>query len=427
MVKVGQMLKVLESFYRKLEASEPKDLWIAISGGMDSVLLLQHSVKLKESGKIPGFRGIKALHINHGLRGEESNGDEAFVRSLCDSLEIPLEIRRLIWLEGQKPSQAACRKKREAIYHELVGDHWLALGHHSDDLAETIFLRLLRGTGARGIAPMQAIQRNRLRPFLEISRADIYREVQALEFAWREDSSNGKLHYERNWVRHEIFPALEKRRPGFSRRLIAFAEETHALAVNEPKLIVPRVSFYEEGALFRTEDLAALPASQIHSLFPYNRHHTAELKNFFQSHSGKYELPGMLLWNSCGLLLAWKGKAFRSPKFAGSKQSFLSLLGKWSLSEPSGEITMRRYQRGENSKWKAKLITCRVPAFFRTEIPVLKCAREETILVPRNLGRSYDFTISGGAGSFEPSAMAQCLASELHFQFGDKRAALPSK
>src|SRR5690606_16762424 len=120
----------------------------------------------------------------------------------------------------EKPSQALCREKRQAFFDKYLGENdRLFLAHHLDDQAETLLLRLMRGSGIHGLKGMAAANGKKVRPLLKVSREEILAAARDWKLSWREDSSNRSLKYERNWVRHEVLPLLESRRPGVARRI----------------------------------------------------------------------------------------------------------------------------------------------------------------------------------------------------------------
>src|SRR5882672_2524858 len=195
-------------------ASPGAHLVVGLSGGMDSVALLSVLVRLAPDMAF----SLRAVHVDHGI--SPNSGDWArFCSSLCARLAIPLQVEaveispfRALGLEG------AARKARYEALSRIDAD-FLVLAQHRDDQAETLLLRLLRGAGLRGLAamsPMRALAGSRakvLRPLLAVPRAEIevYAREQGLE--WIEDESNADTVRQRNFIRHEIVPALEAQFP----------------------------------------------------------------------------------------------------------------------------------------------------------------------------------------------------------------------
>ncbi|MBI1906204.1 MAG: tRNA lysidine(34) synthetase TilS [Rhodocyclales bacterium] len=187
-------------------------LCVALSGGVDSVVLLHALHELRERF---GY-ALSAAHVHHGL---SPNADAwlHFCQRLCAALGVSLDAKRVsVTLDHPSGIEASARSARHAALNEVEAD-WLVFGHHLDDQAETLLFRLLRGAGVRGAAamvPIEAGAPGRLRPLLTVSRADIlaYAQVQRLE--WIEDESNLDQAYTRNHLRHAVFPLLERAFPG---------------------------------------------------------------------------------------------------------------------------------------------------------------------------------------------------------------------
>lgn len=194
----------------------PARLLAGISGGADSVALLH---LLRERGV-----QVIAVHVNHGLRGEASDGDEAFVRGLCGRWEVPLLTYRAE--PPANPGEEWARQARYAFFRqaaEETGVRAIALAHHRDDQAETLLLHLLRGSGLTGLQGMAAdttVEGLRiLRPLLGFSREELRALLTDIGQLWREDASNADPRYLRNALRSEVLPKLEALIPGAAARL----------------------------------------------------------------------------------------------------------------------------------------------------------------------------------------------------------------
>jgi tRNA(Ile)-lysidine synthase len=183
---------------------------VALSGGADSVCLLHLLHELA-----PGW-GLKlwALHLNHGLRGAESDADERFCRELAARLGVEF-VAEQAQLEGTGENlEQAAREARAAFFERQkasLGLDRIATGHTRSDQAETVLFRLLRGTGTPGLAAIRPVDaRGRVRPLIEVSRADVRGFLEAAGIAWREDSSNQSRAFARNRIRLELLPQLER-------------------------------------------------------------------------------------------------------------------------------------------------------------------------------------------------------------------------
>lgn len=198
----------------------PHRLLAGISGGADSTALL-HLL-------LCGGYDVTAVHVNHGLRGEASDGDEAFVRQLCDKLGVPLMVYRAE--PPENPGEDWARQARMGFFREamqVTGAEALALAHHRDDQAETLLMHLLRGAGLTGLCGMQpdaVVDGLRIvRPLLGYSRQELQQLLMEAGLSWREDASNADRRYLRNALRLDVLPMLEHLIPGAAERLAVTA------------------------------------------------------------------------------------------------------------------------------------------------------------------------------------------------------------
>lgn len=156
----------------------------AVSGGADSVALLFAMYLLRDKLDIR----LEAAHFNHHLRGEESDGDEAFVREFCGRYDIPLHVGSAEVRPGKKGLEAAARDARYAFLRSLNGK--IATAHTADDNAETVIMRMIRGTGLKGLGAIAPVSGNVIRPMLLINRQEVEKFLLAWGLPHREDSSN---------------------------------------------------------------------------------------------------------------------------------------------------------------------------------------------------------------------------------------------
>ncbi len=198
-------------------------LWIALSGGLDSTLLLHVAACC-----FPRSPDLRAVHVNHQLQ-VNSEQSEQFCRRVCEALGIELLVRRVdVRAEraegGAGGIEEAARHARYAAFEEILesGD-LLLMAHHADDQAETVLFRLLRGTGVRGLAGMpreRSLGAGRLvRPLLEFDRARLSQWANEAGLEWVEDPSNADERFDRNFLRQTILPELKERWPGLNARL----------------------------------------------------------------------------------------------------------------------------------------------------------------------------------------------------------------
>jgi tRNA(Ile)-lysidine synthase len=220
-----------------------------------------------------GFE-VAAAHFDHGLRGEESDGDREFCRDFCErrGIEFRCECCRSLTSAGNLENRA-----RELRYRWLneQREHYLALGyspvwlvtaHHLGDQCETVLLHLLRGSGTSGLAAMREQGGNLLRPMLSLSRTEIEEYLANAQLGWREDSSNFGTDYTRNRLRLQIIPQLEELNPRLPEALaqtaeIAAAEDDFLAALTEAKIQEKMLREGSEQVVYPLADFLAEPVA----------------------------------------------------------------------------------------------------------------------------------------------------------------------
>jgi tRNA(Ile)-lysidine synthase len=177
---------------------------IGVSGGADSVALLHILVTLALSLGVT----LRVLHVDHGLRAE-SAWDADFVRRVGTRLGVPVEVTR-VTVDGGSV-EAAARAARHAALEaaaDRAGAARIALGHTEDDQAETVLMRVLEGSGVRGLAGIPAVRGRIIRPLINARRTDVVAHLEEVGLPWLEDPSNRDLRFLRNRVRHQILPVV---------------------------------------------------------------------------------------------------------------------------------------------------------------------------------------------------------------------------
>ncbi len=239
-----------------------KRLFLAVSGGMDSMVLLQLFHQLNYE--------IAVLHCNFSLRNLESDGDEEFVKYYCESKKIPLFVQKFDtkqFAEDAKLSiQVAARKLRYDWFYEQLADEnfdYILTAHHLDDSLETFLINLTRGTGLEGLTGIPAQNDKIIRPFLPFSRVEIEKYIQENNLQWREDSSNASDKYFRNKVRHAIVPVLKELNPNLLssfQNTLENLQQTQSLVEDASKLVFQIVVQEEANQLkFNLIELMKLP------------------------------------------------------------------------------------------------------------------------------------------------------------------------
>ena len=222
------MKKVIE-YIQNNHMIEPGDCVIAgVSGGADSLCLLFVLDDLRRS---LDFR-LEVVHVEHGIRGEESLEDARYVESVCQKARIPFHLYSCKVPERAKEEricvEEAARKCRYEAFDEACRDcsgNKIAVAHNADDQAETILWNLVRGSGLKGLCGMQPVNGNVIRPLLTVTRQEIEEWLTEKKMSWRTDSTNLELTYTRNKLRRIVIPLLEQELNEQASRHIAQAGE----------------------------------------------------------------------------------------------------------------------------------------------------------------------------------------------------------
>ncbi len=212
--------------WRRLAGNGDASVLAALSGGKDSAALLLFLCALRDKGV-----SLSACHVHHGIRGKEADRDEAFCRSLCEKLGVPLFVKR-----ADVPAEAKRRKKgleetarvlRYALLEEAAneaGCAFIATAHTQNDLAETALFHAIRGTGVRGLCGVAPKNGRVLRPLLSFSTEEILSYLKEKDQDFVTDSTNADGAYSRNYLRNTLLPEAEKVHPGALRSLARLAE-----------------------------------------------------------------------------------------------------------------------------------------------------------------------------------------------------------
>lgn len=224
-----QRSELAQLIIEKLTPFQNRPLYLALSGGMDSMLMLY------VLGQLPEFKErLTAIHVNHGL-SEHALVWQKHCQQACDQLSVLLISKFVVVNVAGRGVEAAARQARYEVFdQELPRDAVLLMAHHASDQAETLMLRLLRGSGLAGLGAMherRALtqvpndQRVLLRPWLCVSRRAVLATASSLTgVTWIDDESNRDERFDRNWIRHSILPNLKERHPALESRLNATAQ-----------------------------------------------------------------------------------------------------------------------------------------------------------------------------------------------------------
>jgi len=227
--------KKLRASLRRLGISEQTVVLVAVSGGADSTALLNALVRLR--GRRGSPQRIFAAHLNHLLRGVESEADETFVREMAARCDVPILVEREAIAEHAQAERANLEATARRLRYDFLrraaqrcGAVALATAHTWDDQVETILMRLLRGSGPAGLRGIHQVVAGEpglklIRPLLGVTRAEVLEYCVSYGLGFRTDSSNFSSELTRNRVRHELLPLLRTFNPRFGAALIRTTEQ----------------------------------------------------------------------------------------------------------------------------------------------------------------------------------------------------------
>jgi len=339
---------------------------------------------------------LAAAHFNHCLRGEESDGDEQFVRDFCRRFEIPLQVGSADVKPGKKGLEAAARDARYAFLNTLPGK--IATAHTADDNAETVLMHLVRGTGLKGLGGIAPVNGRLIRPMLNITRRQVEGFLAEYHIPHIEDSSNAGDAFLRNRIRHQVMPLLQAENPRLAENVSAMAQrlrwDEQALAqlaeyetlpdITQLKTLAPAVRsrmlehFLKENGVREpeaqhialAESLVFSPKPSAVAEFPgsvcisrnYDRlellNREAPLAAYILPRDGVMEIPG------------WRITVSPAREIINTESIFTV--------QPQGEMILRCRQSGDAIKLsggtktvKKLFIDRKIPAHQRLQIPVI--------------------------------------------------------
>ena len=248
------------SFYHILSNHNAEHYYIAVSSGCDSMVMLSLFKKQE--------RPFTVLHVNYHLRGEESDGDEAFVRQFCEDNSIPFYVLSHKLSSDLKDGgnlQNLARKVRYDFFKSYLSKHEsaiLCLAHHKDDQEESFWMAMARGGGLRAMSGMNTFKKPFLRPFLKHRKIEILNYARVQNIKWREDLSNQSNKYTRNIWRNVLLPELKAKFTHISSSVELLQKHFDEQANNDRKasrLLIP--STFQDFEITR-EELIRLNSNQ---------------------------------------------------------------------------------------------------------------------------------------------------------------------
>jgi len=348
---------------------------IALSGGLDSRVLLELARQLAEHQ--PNIQ-LRALHIHHQL-SKFADDWAAFSQTICNSAQVPLSIYQVDTQSFATASleDRARRARYQVFEQELQTDEVLLQGHHQDDQVETLLLRLLRGAGTLGLASIP-LQRPLgkgliLRPLLNTPRAELLKFAQAADLKWVEDDSNFEVDFDRNYLRLEVLPLLQKRFSNTNQnlaRVTQLAAESQQLNQDLAQLDLANCQLTEQS--LNLEKLLKLADYRQVNLLRY----WLKTKNL--------TLPGHKIWQELTKLysaakdtqpiICWdkgteqvEARRFQNQLFIASSQYFQPLTKDWQVSwdgktpldTPVGTINFQLINQAAKKSKQSFILTSR--------------------------------------------------------------------
>ncbi|MFA5556102.1 MAG: tRNA lysidine(34) synthetase TilS [Flavobacteriaceae bacterium] len=373
---VPQFFVMLTEFQSQLSEKykqiSSKKLLLTISGGIDSMVLLE----LMQKSKLK----ISVAHCNFGLRGEESDLDEKFVTDYCIQNNIPFYIKRFdtqkYATQNKQSIQIAARELRYGWFFELKKEHkfdYIVTAHHLDDSLETFLINLSRGTGIEGLTGIRENE-NIIRPLLKFSRKQIEDYATKNHTKWREDASNQSDKYLRNSIRHNIVPLLKELTPDFLNsfsKTTNYLQEVQAFSDEVSEEILNELSLqFKDYSALKINDLTYYKNYKFllyKWLYKYGFTAWNDIYNLVEAKSGKFveTKDFRLLKNRDELILFEKNKEFIPEEFLISEDKItypihLQFTTVNQISEPTSPnviyidknmlkfpLTVRKYKEGE--------------------------------------------------------------------------------
>lgn len=448
----------LETFHSALRAitqqeSSFESAVVGLSGGMDSIVLLHVLHELKTQSKLD-FE-FRAVHVNHALQADAADW-QRHCEQLCTQLSIELEsvaVSINVVASAESDSTAgvenAAREARYQVFEQqLKPGEALFLAHHRDDQMETLLLRLMRGSGSRGL---RGIPRTRavgagflLRPLLGFDRAQLHEYASQHGLQWMEDPSNQDQRYDRNYCRHSILPMLQARWPGYREswsKTATLAEEAEGLLKDLAAQDLESIATASR-AVIRVDKLLLLSESRRRNVLRYwlaqlklpelgwNRLHQLSNEVLLASDSASLDAGGFQLSRYRGCLYALRASKDVSMKMgeqdlhwnlpAPAQLEFVKAALPSLLLPNNGSLTAQlkegpglalarcsqlqiRYRKGgescrlagrPNKSLKKILQECEIEPWLRNRVPLLY-QQEQLVCIP-GIGVSEEFAAKPG-------------------------------
>ena len=327
-----------------------RQLWVALSGGLDSTVLLHGLVALQRAGALGDVQGV---HVHHGLQAEADAWAEHALK-VGRRLGVPMRVVRVkVNLAAGQGVEAAARTARyAALAADMQAGDVLLTAHHQDDQAETFVLQLMRGAGVRGLAAMPILQPLslqdgeawHLRPLLGVSRSQLEQVAVKMGLDWVDDPSNADTHLARNFVRHELMQGVQRHWPQAAQTLARCAgrmASTESLLLDLARLDLEALRG-ENADCLCVEGLLRLSTPRMHNAvrgwlleLGLPAPPEARLHELVRVLTARADAMPMLAWPG-GVLRRWRGRLYALPsaEVAADKAALAWHGCAWSLQQP---------------------------------------------------------------------------------------------
>lgn len=342
---------------------------VAVSGGADSVCLLYFLNKIKDCLEI---KEIVAIHVNHSIRGKESDEDEEFVVSLCKKLNIKCVAKRVDAVgyskENKYTLEQGARILRYDMFNKVANNlklNGIMLAHHKGDQAETVLMHEFRGCGLAGLTGIKPKTGLYLRPMLDISRENIEKSLINEGLKWRTDSTNIDENYSRNFIRgviknvKKVYPAVEDNLSSLTSKMQEISEfinvstPSHLLKEDNGAVIIPAEVMNYHNVVKRNMIIMAL--SKLNALVDTEEVHLNGILALFNKRNGaKINLPnGFIVQKDYAGVVIKKITTikFKSTKFTGEAE----------IKVPQGQLIIKEVKKCEKTKGKTIVDYDKIP------------------------------------------------------------------
>ncbi len=409
------MLNKLLRCIRRYELITPGERIVcAVSGGADSMALLWAMYLLQDKLQIQ----VVAAHVNHGLRGEESDREEDFVRKFCEGYHIPFYSQKVSVQAGKKGLEAAAREARYGYLQSLPGK--VATAHTANDNAETVLMHMVRGTGLKGLGGISPVKPGVIRPMLTVTREEVLAFLGEYHIQHVTDSSNASDCFLRNRLRHHVMPLLEQENPRLAEDISAMAmglREDEAELEQQAQPVCDVEKLKAMSSPRRSRCLLAF-LKECHVPEP-ERQHVALVESlvFSQNPSAKANLPGgitvareydrlCVLEHNDGIkevILPCPGTVvLENLQLRVICSENLSIPGSFQV-QPNGQMVVRSRRAGDRIRLaggtkslKKLFIDRKIPVSERDRIPII--ADDTGVLGVYNIGPNLDRVTQDGLG-----------------------------